>query len=107
MARRWETPSMAIRDAEAQSTAVGETIGLLRVALLVARDAPLEEVFTAVAGQAARRLDAEASVLLRFIGEERAVVVGAWREGGSRGFPVNAEVDFDRRNSATGRVRMT
>jgi signal transduction histidine kinase len=98
---------MAIRDAEQQSAAIGETIGLLRVALLVARDAPLDEVFTAVAGQAARRLDAAASVLLRFVGDERAVVVGAWRDGGSRGFPVNAEVDFDRRNSAIGRVRVT
>jgi signal transduction histidine kinase len=98
---------MAIRDAEVQSAAIGETVGLLRVALLVARDAPPEEVFTAVAGQAARRTGVEAAAVLRFIGDERAVVVGTWRSGGSRGFPVNAEFDFDRRNSATGRVRVT
>ena len=50
---------------------------------------------------------AEAAVVLRFIGDTRAVVVGVWREDGVRGFPVNAELDFDSRNSAAGRVRST
>ncbi len=35
------------------------------------------------------------------MGDQRAVVVGVWREGGIHGFQVNAELDFDARNSAT------
>ena len=45
--------------------------------------------------------------MLRLLGAERAVVVGAWREGGTRGMPINAEIDFDRRNSALGRAQST
>ena len=45
--------------------------------------------------------------MLRYIGDERAVVVGVWREGGGRRLPVNAELDFDVRNSALGRARRT
>ena len=33
---------------------------------------------------------------MRFIGGERAVIVGVHRTGGVRGLPVNAELDFDR-----------
>ena len=75
--------------------------------MLIVREAPPEAVFGAVAEQAARRLRTEAATVLRFVGDQRAVVVGVWREGGIRGFPVNAELDFDARNSATGRVRST
>jgi signal transduction histidine kinase len=60
-----------------------------------------------VAQYAARMLAAETSGVLRFLGEERAVIVGVWREGGTRGMPINAEIDFDRRNSALGRARST
>ena len=101
---------MATRDAEelpTRSAAAEEQAALLQIAMLIVRDAPLEAVFGAVAEQAARRLRAEAAVVLRFVGDERAVVVGVWREGGIRGFPVNAELDFDSRNSAAGRVRST
>lgn len=101
---------MATRCAEelpTRSAAGEEQAALLQIAMLIVRDAPLEAVFGAVAEQAARRLRAEAAVVLRFVGDERAVVVGVWREGGIRGFPVNAELDFDSRNSAAGRVRST
>jgi signal transduction histidine kinase len=91
---------MAIRGAE-------EVPQLLDVAMLIVREAPADEVFAAVAERAAERLGTEASAVLRYLGDERAVVVGVWRKGGSRGFPVNAELDFDARNSATGRVRQT
>ena len=84
-----------------------EQAALLAVALLVAREAPEEELFASVSEQAARRLGAEAASVLRFVGDERAVVVGVWRDGGNRGLPVNAELDFDHRNSALGRVRRT
>jgi signal transduction histidine kinase len=80
---------------------------LLRIATLIARDAPEEVLFATVAEHAARRIGAQAGTVLRYVGDERAVVVGVWREGGMRGFPVNAELDFDARNSAMGRVRRT
>ncbi len=96
---------MATRSAEGQ--AVDEQAALLSVALLVAREAPEEVLFAAAAEQVARALCTEAASVLRFIGDERAVVIGVWREGGNRGLPVNAELDFDHRNSALGRVRLT
>jgi signal transduction histidine kinase len=80
---------------------------LLAVALLVARNAPEEEVFAAASEQVAAATGASAGSVLRYVGEERAVAVGAWREDASRGVPVNAELDFNRRNSALGRVRAT
>jgi len=101
---------MATRDAEelpTRSEPAGEQAALLQIAMLIVREAPPEAVFGAVAEQAARRLRAEAATVLQFVGDERAVVVGVWREGRIRGFPVNAELDFDSRNSASGRVRST
>jgi signal transduction histidine kinase len=96
---------MAIRDAEGQDA--DELAALLTVARLVANEVPEEVVFAAVAEQVAGRVGSEAASVLRFIGDERAVVVGVWREGGNRGLPVNAELDFSHRNSALGQVRRT
>jgi signal transduction histidine kinase len=92
---------------ETRFEAADERAALLDIAMLIVREAPADAVFAAVAEQAAGRLGTEASAVLRYLGDERAVVVGVWRKGGSRGFPVNAELDFDSRNSATGRVRQT
>ena len=83
-----------------------EHAALLEIAMLIAREAPAETVFEAVSEAAARRLGSDSGAVLRYVGDERAVVVGVWREGG-RGLPVNAELDFDRRNSSAGRVRST
>src|SRR5215212_1544629 len=80
---------------------------LLEVVTLIAREAPEELLFSTVAEHAARDLGTEAASVLRYLGDERAVVVGTWRDDGGRGFPVNAELDFDRSNSAAGRVRRT
>ena len=68
---------------------------------------PEEAIFDAVAEEAARVLGTEATAVVRFLGDERAVVVAVWRDGGTQGMPVNAELDFDRRNSALGQVRST
>jgi len=84
-----------------------EQAALLRIATLVARDAPEDVVFTAASEQAARLVGAHAGAVLRLVGAERAVVVGVWREDGVRGMPVNAELDFDAANSAIGRVAAT
>jgi signal transduction histidine kinase len=91
----------------ATHTVADERAALLEIALLVARDAPCETVFAAVAEEGARRFGSDGASVLRYLGEERAVVVGFWRPPGARGLPVNAEVDFDRRNSALGRIRTT
>jgi len=80
---------------------------LLAIAKLVARRAPEERVYSAVAEHVARAYGVEAAGVLRYIGDERAVMVGAWRDGGPRGLPVNAELDFDASNSALGRARAT
>jgi signal transduction histidine kinase len=84
-----------------------EQAALRRVATLVARDAPDSELFAAVAEQVAATVGAEASAVLRFDGPGRAVVVGVWRQGGTRGMPLNAELDFDATNSALGRALVT
>ena len=86
---------------------VREQAALLRVAMLVARDEPLEALYAAVSEEVGTLLGAEAGAVMRFIGDERAVIVGVHRNGGVRGLPVNAELDFDRANSALGRAQST
>jgi signal transduction histidine kinase len=99
---------MAIRGAEqrAQSSSA-HLAALLEIATLIARGAPDKLVYATVSEHVARRLGSESGAVLRFVGDERAVVVGAWRRPGSRGLPVNAELDLDRRHSSAGQVRST
>jgi signal transduction histidine kinase len=96
---------MAIRGAEIRTRA--PEAALLEVARLVAREAPEEALFEAVCEELAVVTGAASTSVLRYTGDERAVAVGAWREAGGRGVPVNAELDFDHTNSALGRVRAT
>ena len=84
-----------------------ETTGLLAVAALVARGAEPDAVFAAAAEQAANLTGGDATVVLRYLGAERAVVIGTWRVGGTRGMPVNAEIDFLPAHSAVGIARET
>ncbi len=91
-------------DAVAESAA-GDRAALLEVAKLVAGGAAEADAHAAVAEHAGSRLGGDASSVLRFLGDERAVVVGTWWAPGVRGIPVNAELDFDHRTSALGRVR--
>jgi signal transduction histidine kinase len=92
---------MATPVAEARASA------LLEIATLIAREAPDDLVFATVAEHVASHVGAATAVVARYVGDERAVVVGSWREDAGRGFPVNAELDFDRTNSASGRMRST
>jgi signal transduction histidine kinase len=80
---------------------------LLAIATLVARRAAEDVVFSAAAERVSADLGVEAGAVLRYLGDERAVVVGSWREGGPRGMPVHAELDFDADSSALGRARAT
>jgi len=92
---------------ESRSQRGDDQAALLRIAAIVGRDAPEEELFAAAAEEAARLVGAQATGVMRFLGGERAVVVGVWREDGVRGMPVNAELDFDPRHSSLGRVWST
>jgi signal transduction histidine kinase len=84
-----------------------ELAALHRLALLVAKAAPLETIFDAVSEQIAALVGGTSSGVLRFLGDERGVLVGVWRESGSRGFPVNAELDFQAPHSALAKTRST
>jgi signal transduction histidine kinase len=86
---------------------VQEQAALLRIAMLVARDEPLNSLFGAVSAEVSQLFGVEAGAVMRFIGGERAVIVGVHRNGGVRGLPVNAELDFDRSGSAIGRAQST
>jgi signal transduction histidine kinase len=86
---------------------VREQAALLRVAMLVARDEPLDALYGATAEEISSLLASEAGAVMRFIGSERAVIVGVHRGGGVRGLPVNAEIDVDTNNSALGRAQRT
>jgi signal transduction histidine kinase len=86
---------------------VEEQSALLRVASLVARETPLERLFTHVAEEAARVLGVDATGVMRYLGGERAVVTGVWVQPGQRYLPVNAELDFHRSDSALGRAQTT
>ena len=94
--REIRVPAARIRENE-QSCAL-EAVALqaatLRVAELVARDAPHDKLFKAAAQEAARVFGAESGSVIRYVGDERAVIVGVWRPCGRRGLPVNAAVDF-------------
>jgi signal transduction histidine kinase len=63
-----------------------EQAALRRVATLVARGVSPPEVFSAVAGETGRLLDAEATGVTRFDPEGAAIVVGSWDTHGNRGW---------------------
>src|SRR5690349_7617100 len=86
---------------------IDEQSVLLRVATLVARGASLDDVFAVAAEECARLLGIDAGGVMQYLDGQRAVVVGVFRNGGGRSLPVNAEIDFDRAESALGRVLTT
>ncbi len=85
--------------------AVSEQAALLRVAMLVGRDEPLESLYARVSEEVGQLLAVEAGAVMRFAGGERAVIVGVHRKQGVRGLPVNAELDFNRTGSALGQAQ--
>src|SRR4051812_32289057 len=87
--------------------AVSEQAALLRIAMLVARDEPLASLFEHISEEVGRLLGVEAGAVMRFVGGERAVIVGVYRMKGVRGLPVNAELDFHRTGSALGQAQST
>jgi signal transduction histidine kinase len=84
-----------------------ELAALHRLALMIAKAAPLQDIFDAASEHIAALLGGTSSGVLRFLGDERGVLVSVWRESGTRGFPVNAELDFQTPHSALAQVRST
>jgi signal transduction histidine kinase len=62
---------------------VGEQAALHRVATLVARAVPPEQVFAAVTAEVGRLLSADATLLSRYDQDHAATVVGAWTMTGA------------------------
>ena len=93
-----ELVATAIADAQARVELRGfaeEQAALRRVATLVARAAPPEEVFGAVAEEAGRLLGADSTVMSRYDPDGAAIVVGVWDGTGvARVIPVGLRLGF-------------
>jgi signal transduction histidine kinase len=97
-----ELVATAIANAQARVELRGyaeEQAALRRVAVLVARAAPPEQVFAAVADEVVRVLDSDFSFLSRYSADGAATIVGAWnRTGTAPARPVGARMAFGGRN---------
>ena len=82
-------------DREALGELIEEQAALRRVATLAAVERDPGQVFAAVAEEAGRRLSACASNLLRFEGEDEAVVVGMWSKGNVPTMPLGTRELLD------------
>jgi hypothetical protein len=79
-----------------------EQAALRRVATLIARAAPPEEVFAAVSAEAERVLHADLAGLGRYESDGAETVVGAWSNTGATApFIVGSRVELGGRNLAT------
>ena len=100
-----ELVATAIADAQARVKLRGfaeEQAALRRVATLVARAAPPEEVFGAVAEEAGRLLGADSTVMSRYDPDGAAIVVGVWDgTGAARVIPVGLRLGFGGSNVHT------
>jgi signal transduction histidine kinase len=73
-----------------------EQAALRRVATLVARAAPPEEVFAAVAAEAGQLMGCESTLLCRYDPDGRATVVGAWgATGRQRAHSVGSRISLE------------
>ena len=85
-----ELTATAIANAQAHVELRGfaeEQAALRRVATLVARAAPWEEVFAAVAAEAGRLLSADATLMSRYDPDDAATIVGAWTSTSTGALP--------------------
>ena len=100
-----ELVATAVANAQARVELRGfaeEQAALRRVATLVARGAPPEEVFGAVAEEASRLLGTDFTVMSRYDPDGAATVVGVWaRSGTARVGPVGLRMKSGGRNVHT------
>jgi signal transduction histidine kinase len=99
-----ELAATAIASAQASLELRGfaeEQGALRRVATLVARAAPPEEVFAAVAAEAGRLLRADATLMSRYDPDDKATVVGAWATAGAPPAPLGTRLSLGGRDLHT------
>jgi signal transduction histidine kinase len=99
-----ELAATAIASAQASVELRGfaqEQAALRQVATLVARAAPPEEVFAAVAAQAGRLLRADVTLMSRYDPDGEAVVVGAWAAAGATPAPLGTRLSLGGRDLHT------
>jgi GAF domain-containing protein len=90
------------REQEHRARLTAEQAALRRVAVLVARGAPPEEVFAAVAEEAARVLDTAVTTLDRYDPDGAETVVGAWTgTSAAVSVPVGTRKALGERNVST------
>src|SRR5207302_1783463 len=80
---------------------VEEQSALRRMATLVARAAPPEEIFAAVTAEVGRVLTADITVLSRYSPDGGETVVGAWSSSGAAPVTVGTRVQVGGRNVST------
>jgi len=90
----------ANRAAQRASELAQQQASLRRVATLVARGAPAEEVFRAVADEVAYAIDVVNTCLLRFEPDGSGALVAAHNEAGLKAMPVGARLDLEGDNVA-------
>ncbi len=100
-----ELAATAIANAQARVELRGfaeEQAALRRVATLVARAAPPQEVFAAVTAEVGRVLSADGTIMSRYEPEDAATVVGVWSSvGGAASAPVGSRFELGGRNVHT------
>ena len=99
-----ELTATAIANAQAHVELRGfaeEQAALRRVATLVARAAPWEEVFAAVAAEAGRLLSADATLMSRYDPDDAATIVGAWTSTGAVPAPLGTRLSLGGRDLHT------
>jgi signal transduction histidine kinase len=99
-----ELVATAIANAQARLELRGraeEQAALRRVATLVARAAPPEEVFAAVTAEVGRLLSADLTVLNRYDPDGTETAVGVWSSTGALPVPVGTRVRLGGRNVTT------
>jgi signal transduction histidine kinase len=77
-----------------------EQAALRRVATLVARAAPAEEVFAAITEEAARLLGADYTAMSRYEPDGARTIVGSWSSSGAA-YPVGSRIGLGGRNVNT------
>ena len=78
-----------------------EQVALRRVAVLVARAAPPEAVFAAVADEVGRVLDADFAYLQRYDPDRAFTVLGAWARDAAAPVPIGSRWNIDGQNVTT------
>jgi signal transduction histidine kinase len=95
-----ELTAAAIANAQAREEMSGfadEQAALRRVATLVARAAPPDQVFAAVAEEAGRLLGADHGTMSRYDPDGVATLVGTWNDAGGA-LPVGTRVNLEEQN---------